>query len=60
VQWRAVLRPSGRGRSLLDSVVLNYRPKNVAPVIEEVVVQPGQGSDHRPNLSLRSHRRQRR
>ena len=51
VQWRAVLRPSGgHGRSLVDSVVLNYRPKNVAPVIEEVVVQPGTrfGSSPKP------------
>ena len=54
VQWRAVLRPSGRGRSLLDSVVLNYRPKNVAPVIEEVVVQPGTrfGSSPKPVVNV--------
>src|SRR5438270_797519 len=42
VQWRAVLHPSGaRTTSQIQDVVLNYRPKNVAPVIDEVVVQPG-------------------
>src|SRR3954468_17071536 len=42
VQWRAVLHPAnGRGISQIQTVVLNYRPKNVAPVIDEVVVQPG-------------------
>jgi WD40 repeat protein len=41
VQWRAVLRPAGRGVSSIEKVVLNYRPKNVAPVMDEVVVQPG-------------------
>jgi hypothetical protein len=42
VQWRTVLHPTGgRGTSRIDTVVLNYRPKNVAPAIDEVVVQPG-------------------
>src|SRR4051812_5118530 len=42
VQWRAVLHPAGgRGASQIQTVVLNYRPKNVAPVIDEVVVQSG-------------------
>ncbi|MFL6299888.1 MAG: hypothetical protein ACJ71N_04695 [Terriglobales bacterium] len=42
VQWRAVLHPAnGRATSQIQSVVLNYRPKNVAPVVDEVVVQPG-------------------
>ena len=40
VQWRAVLHPAS-GRSQIRSVVLNYRPKNVAPVVDDVVVQPG-------------------
>jgi len=40
VQWRAVLHPAN-GRSQIERVVLNYRPKNVAPVVDEVVVQPG-------------------
>jgi hypothetical protein len=37
VQWKAVLRTGGA----VDSVGLNYLPKNVAPVVDEVVVQPG-------------------
>ena len=36
-QWKAALRTGG----LLDSVALNFLTKNVAPVVEEVVVQPG-------------------
>src|SRR3954470_1286404 len=40
VQWRAVLHPAN-GRSQIERVVLNYRPKNVSPVVDEVVVQPG-------------------
>jgi hypothetical protein len=37
VQWKAVLRPGGS----VDSVGLNYLEKNVAPVVDEVVAQPG-------------------
>jgi hypothetical protein len=37
VQWKAVLRPG----SSLASVGLNYLQKNIAPVVDEVVVQPG-------------------
>jgi hypothetical protein len=37
VQWKAVLR-SG---VTVDSVALNYLQKNVAPVVDEVVVAPG-------------------
>jgi hypothetical protein len=37
VQWKAVLRGGGT----VDSVGLNYLTKNVAPVVDEVVVQPG-------------------
>jgi hypothetical protein len=40
VQWRAVLKPSNPSTSV-DEVAINYLPKNVAPVVEEVVVQPG-------------------
>ncbi|MHB1021692.1 MAG: fibronectin type III domain-containing protein [Acidobacteriaceae bacterium] len=36
-QWKAVLHPG----SSLDSVGLNYLAKNIAPVVDEVVVQPG-------------------
>jgi hypothetical protein len=37
VQWKAVLKAGGT----LDSVGLNYLPKNVAPVVDEIVVQTG-------------------
>ncbi len=37
VQWKAVLRAGGT----VDSVGLNYLQKNVAPVVDEIVVQPG-------------------
>src|SRR5260370_7752930 len=40
IQWRAVLRP-GPPSAAIDSVALNYLPKNVAPVIEEVAAQVG-------------------
>lgn len=36
-QWKAVLRTGGA----VDAVALNYLPKNVAPVVDDVVVQPG-------------------
>jgi hypothetical protein len=36
-QWKAVLRAGGT----VDAVALNYLPKNVAPVVDDVVVQPG-------------------
>ena len=37
VQWKAVLRPGAE----LDSVGLNYLPVNVAPVVDEIVVDVG-------------------
>jgi sugar lactone lactonase YvrE len=40
VQWRAVLHP-GNPAASLDSVLVNYLPKNIAPDVEEVYVQPG-------------------
>ncbi len=39
VQWKAVLHPAAS--SGIDSVGLNYPPRNVAPVVDEIVVQPG-------------------
>ncbi len=36
-QWRATLGPGAR----LNAVSLNYLPRNVAPVVDEVVVVPG-------------------
>ena len=40
VQWKAVLH-AGTTAPRVDDVLLNYLPKNVAPEITEVVVQPG-------------------
>jgi hypothetical protein len=40
MQWRAVLR-AGTVPPRLDSMVVNYLPKNVAPEIDDVTVQPG-------------------
>lgn len=37
VQWKAELHQGGS----LDAVGLNYLTKNVAPVVDEIVVQPG-------------------
>ncbi len=37
VQWKAEMRSGGA----VDSVALNYLQKNVAPVVDDVVVQPG-------------------
>jgi sugar lactone lactonase YvrE len=37
VQWKAVLREG----SSIDSVALNYLQKNLAPMVDEIVVQPG-------------------
>ena len=40
VQWKAVLH-AGNPAPRLDDVLLNYLPKNVAPEIDEITVQPG-------------------
>ncbi|HEV8524181.1 MAG TPA: hypothetical protein VGQ71_06755, partial [Terriglobales bacterium] len=40
IQWKTVLRPS-EVPTRIDSVVVNYRPNNVAPNLEEVTVQVG-------------------
>jgi len=39
-QWKAVLHDGG-GHPTVDSVTVNYLPKNVAPEIEDVTVQVG-------------------
>jgi sugar lactone lactonase YvrE len=39
-QWKAVLRP-GAGEGSIDAVGLNYLTRNVPPVVDEIVVQPG-------------------
>jgi len=40
IQWKAVLK-AGNPLAQLESVLLNYRSKNVAPEIDEVQVLPG-------------------
>jgi hypothetical protein len=40
IQWKAVLR-SGDPAPRVESVMLNYLPKNVAPVFDDVTVQAG-------------------
>ena len=40
MQWKAVLR-AGKPAPQVDSVLINYLPKNIAPEIEDVVVTPG-------------------
>jgi hypothetical protein len=40
IQWRAVLKP-GNPATSIDEVAINYLAKNVAPVVDEIVVQQG-------------------
>jgi sugar lactone lactonase YvrE len=40
IQWRAVLH-SGNPAPAVDSVIVNYLPKNVAPEVDDVSVQVG-------------------
>ncbi|MGI9102030.1 MAG: hypothetical protein ACR2IF_06260 [Terriglobales bacterium] len=40
VQWKAVLHP-GNPNPVVSSVLINYLPKNVAPVIDDIYVQAG-------------------
>jgi len=40
VQWKAVLKP-GDPKAHIDSITLNYRPKNIAPEVDDVTVQVG-------------------
>lgn len=46
VQWKAVLHQHGT----LDSVALNYLQQNLAPVVDEIVVQPGARAGGNPPL----------
>lgn len=40
LQWEAILRP-GKTAATIDSVVVNYLPKNVAPEVDSVTVVTG-------------------
>jgi hypothetical protein len=50
VQWKAVLHAAGE-RPSLDSVTLNYLPKNIAPEVEDVTVQAGVRYQNTPKSS---------
>ena len=52
-QWKAVLH-SGNARPQLDSVTLNYLPKNVAPEIDDVTVVVGTRYQPLPKSSISS------
>src|SRR5271156_2558618 len=44
VQWKAVLSPGSR----IDSVGINYLPVNIAPVVDEIAVEPGARANQQP------------
>ena len=50
VQWRAVLKPANPPTQI-DSVGINYLSKNVAPVVDQVDVQPGQRFQQQPHVA---------
>jgi hypothetical protein len=50
IQWRAVLKPA-TPPTQIDEVAINYLPKNVAPVVDEVVVQPGGRFQPQPHMT---------
>ena len=50
VQWKTVLR-AGSPAPRVDSVLLNYLPKNVAPGIDDVTVQVGYRFQSLPRMS---------
>jgi hypothetical protein len=50
IQWRAVLKPANPPTQI-DEVTINYLSKNVAPVVEEVVVQVGARFPPQPHIS---------
>ncbi len=50
VQWKAVLH-AGNPAPRVDGVLLNYLPKNVAPVIDDIIVQPGYHYQPTPHVT---------
>ena len=50
VQWKVVLRPS-KPAARIESVTLNYLPKNVAPEIDDIVVQAGARFQPMPKMA---------
>ena len=53
IQWRVVLKPANPGNSpaQVDEVAINYLSKNVAPVVDEVMVQQGARFLPQPHLA---------
>lgn len=47
IQWRAVLKPADPATQL-EEVNINYLPKNVAPVVDDVTVQVGSRFQSQP------------
>jgi outer membrane protein assembly factor BamB len=50
IQWRAVLKPANPP-TMIDSVAINYLSKNVAPVVDEIVVQQGARFTPQPHVA---------
>jgi hypothetical protein len=50
VQWRAVLKPASPSTQI-DSVAINYLSRNVAPVIDDLVVQTGARFQPQPRMA---------
>jgi hypothetical protein len=50
VQWKAVLH-AGNPAPRVDDVLLNYLPKNVAPEIDDITVQPGYHYQAMPHVT---------
>jgi len=50
MQWKAVLH-TGNPAPRVDDVLLNYLPKNVAPEIDEIIVQPGYRYQPTPHVT---------
>jgi hypothetical protein len=50
IQWRAVLKPASPSTQV-DEVAINYLPKNVAPVVDEVTVQTGARFQSQPHMT---------
>src|SRR6266853_1727755 len=50
IQWRAVLKPANPPTQI-DDVAINYLSKNVAPVVDDVVVQVGARFQPQPHIS---------
>ena len=50
IQWRAVLKPANPP-TVIDEVAINYLSKNVAPVVDDVVVQVGARFQPQPHIA---------